>query len=169
MEVSAENTQILASPVVFGIDSETGEVRNMVISKNEPEWSVNFKKGIIAHFQDKMESGDISNLVAKAAKAPTGKCTILKHLVQTQAGRVCVSQVPVTQCSPSCKPKNPGMTEKDVPFTCLPQGRLAEHYLQKANEGQGLPELATKKTSYTAQVRMPNYCVHSLVSPAGGI
>jgi len=107
--------------------------------------------------------------VAKAYKAATGKCTILRHLVQTQPGKVCVSQVPITQCGPSCKPKNPGMTLKEVPFTCMPQGRLAEHYLQKVNEGHGLPELATKEASFTAQVRMPSHCVHALVSPARGI
>ena len=64
VEVPAEFKKILAVPVVVEVSGETGEVIKMVISKNEPEWSVNFKKGIIAHFQDKMESGDISNLVS---------------------------------------------------------------------------------------------------------
>merc|ERR1719391_1814489 len=86
--------------------------------------------------------------VAKAYKAATGKCTLLRHLVQTQPGKVCVSQVPIT---------------------CMPEGQLAEHYLQKVNEGHGLPELATKEASFTAQVRMPSHCVHALVSPARGI
>ena len=57
VEVPAEFKKILASPVTVDLDAETGEVVKMVISKNEPEWSVNFKKGIISLFQMKMESG----------------------------------------------------------------------------------------------------------------
>merc|ERR1711872_190589 len=103
--------------------------------------------------------------VAKAYKAATGKCTLLRHLVQMRPGKVCISKIPVTQCGPSCKPQKSQMTEKPVPFTCLPQGRLAEHYLAKVTAGQALPELATKETSFAAQVRMPAHCIHALVTP----
>merc|ERR1719391_677794 len=87
--------------------------------------------------------------VAKAYKAATGKCTLLRHLVQMRPGKVCISKIPVTQCGPSCQP----------------QGRLAEHYLAKVTAGQDLPELATKETSFAAQVRMPAHCIHALVTP----
>merc|ERR1712212_1267443 len=103
--------------------------------------------------------------VAKAYKAATGKCTLLRHLVQMRPGKVCISKIPVTQCGPSCKPQKSQMTEKPVPFTCLPQGRLAEHYLAKVTAGQALPELATKETSFAAQVRMPAHCIHAPVTP----
>merc|ERR1711862_619160 len=39
---------ILAMPVVVNLDRDTGNVINMVFSKNEPEWSINFKKGILS-------------------------------------------------------------------------------------------------------------------------
>jgi len=106
--------------------------------------------------------------VAKAYKAATGKCTLLKHVIETRPGKVCLSQVPVTQCGQSCKPKNSEMTQKAVPFTCLPQGRLAEHYLGKVDLGQELPELAIKETSFTAQVEMPAHCIHALVTADNG-
>ena len=62
-EVPAEFKKILAKPVVVELDALTGAVAKMVISRNEPEWSVNFKKGIVSLFQVKMESGVSSNLV----------------------------------------------------------------------------------------------------------
>ena len=63
VEVPAEFKKILAKPVVVELDALTGAVAKMVISRNEPEWSVNFKKGIVSLFQVKMESGVGSNLV----------------------------------------------------------------------------------------------------------
>jgi len=65
VEVPAEFKKILASPVTVDLDAETGEVVKMVISKNEPEWSVNFKKGIISLFQIKMESGVNPNMIER--------------------------------------------------------------------------------------------------------
>merc|ERR1712111_117837 len=59
--------------------------------------------------------------VAKAYKVATGKCTILRHLIQKRPGQVCLSKVPVTQCGPSCKPQKSQLTVKAVPFTCLPE------------------------------------------------
>ena len=63
VEVPAEFKKILAIPVVVEL-GVTGEVVKMVISKNEPEWSVNFKKGIVSLFQVKVETGFGSNLVS---------------------------------------------------------------------------------------------------------
>ena len=63
VEVPAEFKKILAIPVVVEL-GVTGEVVKMVISKNEPEWSVNFKKGIVSLFQVKVETGVGSNLVS---------------------------------------------------------------------------------------------------------
>jgi len=102
--------------------------------------------------------------VAKAYKAATGKCTLLRHLIQKRPGQVCLSKVPVTQCGPSCKPQKSELTQKTVPFTCLPEGPVAERLISKVIIGEELPELATKVTSFSAQVRMPAHCVHALVT-----
>merc|ERR1711962_873827 len=102
--------------------------------------------------------------VAKAYKAATGKCTLLRHLLQKRPGQVCLSKVPVTQCGPSCKPQKSELTQKTVPFTCLPEGPVAERLISKVIIGEELPELATKVTSFSAQVRMPAHCVHALVT-----
>merc|ERR1719300_957908 len=45
--------------------------------------------------------------VAKAYKAATGRCTILRHLTMQRPGKMCFSKVPVTQCGPSCKSQSP--------------------------------------------------------------
>merc|ERR1712111_77248 len=102
--------------------------------------------------------------VAKAYKVATGKCTILRHLIQKGPGQVCLSKIPVTQCGPSCKPQKSRLTVKAVPFTCLPEGPVVEKLVAKVIIGQELPELATKVTSFTAQVRMPAHCIHALVT-----
>merc|ERR1712029_1075802 len=81
--------------------------------------------------------------VAKAYKVNTGKCTILRHLIQKRPGQVCLSKVPVTQCGPSCKPQKSHLTVKAVPFTCLPEGPVVEKLIAKVIIGQELPELAT--------------------------
>merc|ERR1711931_214480 len=103
--------------------------------------------------------------VTKAYKVATGKCTILRHLVMLRPGKVCISKIPVTECGPSCKPHKSQMTLKPVPFTCLPLGRMAENYLEKVIKGEALPELTTKETSFTSEVRMPAQCIHALVTP----
>jgi len=106
--------------------------------------------------------------VAKAYKAATGRCTILRHLTMQRPGKMCFSKVPVTQCGPSCKSQGSEMTVKPVPFTCLPLGRQAEHYMTKVQSGEPMPELASMETSYTTQMRQPAHCVHALVSSVRG-
>merc|ERR1712235_180142 len=106
--------------------------------------------------------------VAKAYKAATGRCTILRHLTEQLPGKMCFSKVPVTQCGPSCKSQGSEMTVKTVPFTCLPLGRQAKHYMTKVQSGEPMPELATMETSYTTQMRQPAHCVHALVSSVRG-
>merc|ERR1712200_25948 len=90
--------------------------------------------------------------VAKAYKAATGRCTILRHLTMQRPGKMCFSKVPVTQCGPSCKSQGSEMTVKPVPFTCLPLGRQAEHYMTKVQSGEPMPELASMETSFTTQM-----------------
>merc|ERR1719300_2228637 len=45
--------------------------------------------------------------VAKAYKAATGRCTILRHLTMQRPGKMCFSKVPVTQCGPSSQSHSP--------------------------------------------------------------
>merc|ERR1712029_427920 len=82
VEVPAEFKKILATPVVVEL-GVTGEVIKMVISKNEPEWSVNFKKGIVSLFQVKMETEVGSNLT----EFPFEKMPYWKVMEQTVAGK----------------------------------------------------------------------------------
>jgi len=102
--------------------------------------------------------------VAKAYKAATGRCTILKHLTMMQPGKMCISKVPVTQCGPSCKSQESQMTEKSVEFTCMPRGRMAEHYMAKVQKGESIPELKDMEVSFETVMRQPSHCVHALVS-----
>merc|ERR1712111_181955 len=43
--------------------------------------------------------------VSKAYKVATGRCTILRHLIQKRPGQVCLSKVPVTQWLRSSSPR----------------------------------------------------------------
>merc|ERR1711974_585322 len=105
--------------------------------------------------------------VAKAYKAATGKCTLLRHLFILQGGKMCFSKVPVTQCGPSCKSQDSKMTVKTVEFTCMPTGRQAEFYLDKVVQGKLIPELKNMETSFSSQMPQPSHCVHALVLPSG--
>ena len=55
------------------------------------------------------------------------------------------------------------MVNKNVAFTCLPEGRTAEIYIQKANNGQDLPELRNLETSFESKVEQPKRCVSSIL------
>ena len=54
-QVPSEQAQILAKPVAFVLDCN-GAVREVTVSKDEPEWSINFKKALIVLFQAKVDS-----------------------------------------------------------------------------------------------------------------
>ncbi len=47
---------------------------------------------------------------------------------------------------------------KTVAFTCLPVGRLADHYLEKAKAGQLLPELKKLETTFEISIEQPKRC-----------
>merc|ERR1712200_296429 len=107
--------------------------------------------------------------VAKAYKAATGKCTLLRHLFIQRGVKMCLSKVPITQCGPSCKSQDSKMTEKTVEFTCMPIGRQAVLYQLKADMGDLIPELKNMETSFSSQIAQPSHCVHALVSSIRGI
>jgi hypothetical protein len=49
--VPPETSRLLAEPTIFELYEETGKVRSVTVSSEEPEWSVNFKKALIVLFQ----------------------------------------------------------------------------------------------------------------------
>merc|ERR1719295_1733904 len=55
-------------PVLVELDGETGAIRAVKVSKSEPEWSVNYKKGIVSLFQVKMESSLSSNMIETSSE-----------------------------------------------------------------------------------------------------
>ena len=53
-----EHKQILAKPIEFVVACD-GAIRKVVVSKNEPEWSINFKKALLVLFQTKVDTYNI--------------------------------------------------------------------------------------------------------------
>merc|ERR1719450_1169716 len=115
--------------------------------------------------------------VAKAYKASTGKCTVLKHTIQEDESQkrraVCVSRVPITGCGPSCKSRADVYVEKEIPFVCFPKnGTFARSYYlvnlrRRVQRGELMPELEDEHyvTAFTRKIRMPPFCKHTLVPP----
>ena len=54
-QVPSEYQQMLAKPVEF-VMACNGAVREVIVSNDEPEWSINFKKALIVQFQTKVDS-----------------------------------------------------------------------------------------------------------------
>merc|ERR1719392_238118 len=113
--------------------------------------------------------------VAKAYKAFTGKCTVLKHIILEGASKtrraVCVSKVPITGCGPSCKSRSASYVKKAIPFACIPKNKeLANGHStmwirEMVKRGEFMPELEKYPTTFTRKIRMPPSCKHSLVTP----
>ena len=55
LKAPKEHIQILGKPVEFVIACN-GAVREIAVSKDDPEWSINFKKAIIVIFQATVDS-----------------------------------------------------------------------------------------------------------------
>merc|ERR1712088_420913 len=108
--------------------------------------------------------------LAKGYLASAGKCTVHKHIVEQRPGEVCISKVPITFCGPICKAEQGQKVEKSVEFVCIPEGRLAEHYKQKAQAGESLVnELRSMDASFATKMYQPRHCVASgPVSNQGG-
>ena len=54
-QVPAEHAQILANPVEFVVACD-GSVRQVTVSRQEPEWSLNFKKALVVLFQSTVDT-----------------------------------------------------------------------------------------------------------------
>lgn len=101
----------------------------------------------------------IATKISKSLKTQAGPCTILKHAVIRQPGQICISKKAVTQCAAGCEPSHIPLLEKQIPFTCLKEDRVAEHYVKKAERGERLTELEARNTSFETKVPQPRSCV----------
>ncbi len=73
--------------------------------------------------------------------------------------RTCFSRVPVPSCSPMCVPSGGRLSTKGVGFACMPKGRVAERYAEKARRGENLPELQRMEEQFRTQLQVPQSCV----------
>jgi len=101
----------------------------------------------------------IPTKLSKSMKTQTGQCTILKYAVVTRPGQICISKKAVTQCAPGCQPSQPELLEKQIPFTCLKEDRVAERYVNKAERGERLPEIEARPTAFESKVAQPRTCI----------
>ena len=90
-----------------------------------------------------------------------GKCTIQqKHVIFNRPGQICVSKVPIVHCGTTCKIAAGKTVEKVVSFTCLPEGRLADHYARKIQSGEAIvDELRGLEVSFSSKIEQPRHCV----------
>ena len=83
--------------------------------------------------------------------------SVLKHSTVEKDGQTCISQVAVSACLPGSVALS-HVTHK-VPFTCLSQSnKVAKLYVDKAERGEVLPELAAMDLHHTLPVHMPVRC-----------
>lgn len=135
-----------------------------IASYHVPSHDCEMPRGVEERLQREKEecvkNQEISTKVTKSLNKQIGEsCTIMKYVVLERGNQVCISKVPVNECNLNCKPAQSQVMSKNVQFTCLPQGRLADVYVQKAFDGQELPELRSRSTSFETKVDQPKHCV----------
>jgi len=103
----------------------------------------------------------IPTKISKSMKTQAGQCTILKYAVVRRPGQICISKKAVTECAAGCQPSQPQLLEKQIPFTCLKEDRVAERYVNKAERGERLPEIEARPTAFESKVAQPRTCIPS--------
>lgn len=121
--------------------------------------SVHIKEKLQKERQQCLKQKIIPTKISKSLKTQNGPCTILKHAVVRKPGQICISKKAVTQCAAGCQPSHAQLLEKQIPFTCLKEDRVAEHYAKKAERGERLSELEQRPTSFETKVPQPRSCV----------
>merc|ERR1719184_354707 len=88
------------------------------------------------------------------------KCQVTKHSMIRQAGKLCISQVPIVECGSGCASRS--TIARSVPFTCLPSNRerVSKLYAEKVVRGGILPELRNMEKTFAAQMQVPVSCAH---------
>merc|ERR1712166_1574760 len=84
----------------------------------------------------------------------TGQCTILKYAVLRRPGQICISKKAVTQCAAGCQPSQPELLEKQIPFTCLKEDRVANVTLKRPIVAKGCPK--SRLVPQPSRPRFPN-------------
>lgn len=102
---------------------------------------------------------EIPTKVQKSFEFAAGACQRKEHMILSrESNELCISRSPVLQCGPACESKPLKPVTKVVAFTCLTEGRLAEHYAQKARRGQEMPELLGKAETFSVRAQIPQSC-----------
>ena len=88
------------------------------------------------------------------------KCQVTKHSMIRQAGKLCISQIPIVECGSGCASRSTII--RSVPFTCLPSNRerVSKLYTEKVVRGEILPELRNMEKTFAAKMEVPVSCAH---------
>merc|ERR1711917_109659 len=88
------------------------------------------------------------------------KCQVTKHSMIRQAGKLCISQIPIVECGSGCASRSPII--RSVPFTCLPSNRerVSKLYTEKVVRGEILPELRNMEKTFSAKITVPVSCTN---------
>merc|ERR1712098_477361 len=81
---------------------------------------------------------------------------IKKHSYIYKDDKICISQVPLIQCSINSMPRE--MRKKTVSFVCLPEGRVAKLYAERIERGEILQELKHQPVAFKAEMDQPISC-----------
>merc|ERR1711972_1053760 len=86
------------------------------------------------------------------------KCQVTKHSMIRQAGKLCISQIPIVECGSGCA--SGSTIIRSVPFTCLPSNRerVSKLYTEKVVRGEILPELRNMEKTFAAKMHVPVSC-----------
>lgn len=125
----------------------------------EQPLSAHIKQKLQEENQQCIKDKTIHTKLSKSMKTQNGQCTVLKHAVLRRANEICISKKAVTQCAAGCQPSHAQLLEKQIPFFCMKEDRVAEHYGKKAERGERLPELDSRPTTFETKVPQPRSCV----------
>jgi len=82
--------------------------------------------------------------------------SIMKHSYIYQDGKICISQLPLVQCTQGNSPST--ITIKSVKFVCLPEGRLSKLYAERIERGESPQELLHQPVAFEAKMSQPISC-----------
>jgi len=109
--------------------------------------------------QQCLQKQSIPTKISKSLKTQNGQYIILKHAVIRRPGQICISKKPIVQCAAGGQPSHAELLEKNIPFSCLKEDRVAEHYAKKAERGEKMTELDARQTTFETKVPQPRSCV----------
>merc|ERR1712240_719280 len=93
-------------------------------------------------------------LAAHTYRSKSEQCrAIKKHSYIYKDDKICISQVPLVQCSINSMPRE--MRKKTVSFVCLPEGRVAKLYAERIERGEILQELKHQPVAFKAEMDQP--------------